>query len=177
MAEIVKAYRQEVPAMRFIGRMYGDGDRVDGGFGAKWHEWFANGWFAAVEQAAGGEPVTHALYEDGDAYIGLMRWCEGEPFQYWIGEFVPPGTPVPDGFASVEFEAGALGVCWLYGSMSDLFGQEGRCAEALGEAGMKVVPDAGNSKAWWFFERYGCPRFTTADENGNVILDVCHYVE
>ena len=31
--------------------------------------------------------------------------------------------------------------------------------------------------AWWFFERYACPRFTTPDENGAVILDIGHYVK
>ena len=29
----------------------------------------------------------------------------------------------------------------------------------------------------WCFERYSCPRFTTPDEEGNVILDMCFYVK
>lgn len=35
MYEIVKTYKQAIPAMRFIGMKYGDADRVNGGFGAK----------------------------------------------------------------------------------------------------------------------------------------------
>ena len=35
MVEIIKTYRQSVGAMRFIGKKYGDGDRVDGNFGCK----------------------------------------------------------------------------------------------------------------------------------------------
>ncbi len=31
--------------------------------------------------------------------------------------------------------------------------------------------------AFWFFERYQCPRFTTPDEKGNVILDMCYFVK
>lgn len=53
MVEIINVYRQSIPAMRFIGKKYGDSDRVDGGFGAKWGEWFGNGWFTAIEKQIG----------------------------------------------------------------------------------------------------------------------------
>ena len=69
MAEIVRVYRQEVPAMRFIGKRYADGGH--------WGEWFANDWFSTVENAMGGEQAVHRLYEDGDAYIGLRRGKDG----------------------------------------------------------------------------------------------------
>jgi hypothetical protein len=36
MAEVIRTYRQSVPAMRFIGKKYYDEDRVDGGFGKQW---------------------------------------------------------------------------------------------------------------------------------------------
>jgi len=29
----------------------------------------------------------------------------------------------------------------------------------------------------WFFERYVHPRFTTADEKNEVILDICHFIK
>ena len=77
MADIVKMYRQELPAFRFIGKKYGDGDRVNGGFGSQWGEWFQNGWFEALEKLPGG---GEALCEDGSAYLGLMRsnvWLTG----------------------------------------------------------------------------------------------------
>jgi hypothetical protein len=45
MSEIIKTYKQHVPALRFIGKKYGDQDRVNGGFGVKWGEWFSNRWF------------------------------------------------------------------------------------------------------------------------------------
>lgn len=48
--EIVKTYRQSIPAVRFIGKKYGDGDRVNGGFGQQWGEWFQNGWFDVLEK-------------------------------------------------------------------------------------------------------------------------------
>lgn len=48
-------------------------------------------------------------------------------------------------------------------------------AEKLGGEGYKIIPD--EKGAYWFFERYCCPRFTTPDEQGNIILDICHYIE
>lgn len=173
MAEIVNAYRQSMPAMRFIGKKYGDEDRIDGSFGAKWGEWFNNGWFDVIEKQV--NVSIKEIYEDGDAYIGLMRWKDGEPFEYWIGIFTPEATQVPEGFRYVDFPKSELGVCWVYGKEGEVYGKEDKCAARLNEEGYKIVSD--ENGAWWFFERYGCPRFTTPDEKGNIILDICHYIE
>lgn len=173
--EIVKTYRQSIPATRFIGKKYGDEDRVNGGFGQQWGEWFQNGWFDVLEEAAGGAEALRALYEDGGATVGLMRWKEGEPFQYWIGMFLPAGTPAPDGYGFVDFPAADLGICWFHGRENEIYGKEHLCAAPLQEMGMEIVTD--EQGAWWFFERYACPRFTTPDENGAVILDIGHYVK
>lgn len=170
MAVIIKTYRQQVPAMRFIGKKYFDGDRVNGSFAVKWCEWFDKGWFAQIQ----GSFDAKALYEDGDATIGLMRWKEGEPFEYWIGAFCPIGTIVPEGFLSVDFPPATLGVAWVYGKEQEVFGQEYECAEALKKQGVEIISD--EQGAYWFFERYVCPRFTTPDADGNVILDICQYI-
>lgn len=175
---ITRIYRQHFPARRFIGKKYGDSDRVNGSFGAKWSEFFENGWFDALEAAAV-SPIEEG-YEDGGAYVGLMRVKDGEPFEYWIGMFLPPETPVPetpvpDGFESCEFAESELGIGWVYGPEWELYGHESDVAEKLGEEGMRIRND--DVGACWFFERYGCPRFTTPDEQGNVILDIGFFVE
>lgn len=170
MVAFAKVYRQEVPAQRFIGRKYGDSDRVNGSFGAKWGEFFDQGLMAPLEAV-----VPADAYEDADAFIGLMRWKDGEPFEYWIGMFTPAGTEVPEGYAYVDFGPSALGVVWVQGPEGEVYMQEEKCAAQVEQAGYKVVPDS--QGAWWFFERYGCPRFTTPNEKGEVILDICHYVE
>lgn len=171
MAEVIKAYRQSVPAMRFIGKKYGDADRVNGGFGKQWGDWFSGGLFAELERSID----IKSVYEDGDAYIGLMRWKEGEPFEYWIGIFCPENADVPEGYSFRDFGEADLGVAWLYGKDGEVYGQEGKCAASCQSAGMKIITDA--QGAYWFFERYACPRFTTPDDKGNIILDICHYIE
>lgn len=174
MANIVKCYKQQIPATRFIGKKYGDSDRVDGMFGKHWGDWFANGWFDVIEKQLDGQSLK-SVYEDGDAYIGLMRCKEGEPFEYWIGIFMPQGTEVPDGYDSIDFDAAALGVAWIKGPEAELYGHEDECFQRMEQENMHMLPD--KAGAWWFFERYGCPRFTTPDENGHVTLDICAFVD
>ncbi|MCL2495050.1 MAG: hypothetical protein FWE98_05275 [Oscillospiraceae bacterium] len=173
--KVVKTYRQSVPATRFIGKKYGDGDRVNGGFGGQWGQWHKNGWFEQLEQSC-----PPADFEDAGAYIGLMRWKgEGhrmtEPFQYWIGIFFAENAEVPEGFGYVDFPASDLGVGWLCGKDRYLFGKEHLAAESCEKSGMKLVPDG--EGACWFFERYVCPRYTQPDKRGKRILDICHFVE
>jgi len=167
MPEITNVYRQSMDASKFIGKRYTDEDRVDGTFGAMWGEWFGNGWFDQLEQLAQGKMKN--ICEDGDASIGLMREVDGA-FEYWIGYFLPTDITAPEGFESIDFPKSELGVCWVYGKEDEVYMQEGRCGLELENKGYKIQDD-------WCFERYGCPRFTTPDDNGNIILDICFFVE
>ena len=174
MYEIINAYRQAMPNLRFIGKKYGDGDRgADGGFGAQWGEFFEKGWFGVLEGLMGGK--ADETCGDGGAYIGLMRDKRGEPFQYWVGMFAPAGTQAPEGFEFVDFPASSLGVSWIKGPESEIYMKEEKCWERLEAEGMEGALDG--DVACWFFERYQCPRFTEPDENGNVILDICFFVK
>ena len=98
MASIIKTFREEIPAMRFIGKKYE-------GFGPWWGEWFANGWFDTIEKAMGGIDSILKFWENGGGYVGLERRAVDQPFEYWIGMFTPADTPVPEGFACVDFPA------------------------------------------------------------------------
>jgi predicted transcriptional regulator YdeE len=171
--EITKVYKQDVPALRFIGKKYGDNDRVDGMFGKVWGDWFQNGWFDIIIKQTDKDLKT--LYEDGDAYIGLMRCKDGEPFEYWIGVFMPEGTQVPEGFEYRDFPKATLCVCWLYGKEDEVYKQEEQCVKKLEEEGYQIAND--EKAGFWVFERYGCPRFTTPDGNGKIILDICWYAK
>ena len=167
MAEIINVYKEKVPSMRFIGKKYDE-------FG-HWDEWFANGWFDCIENAMGGVDSICQLWKDGGNYIGLERHKENEPFSYWIGMFAPPETPVPDGFCFIDFSETFLGVCWIYGEEGATHGKTGECAKKLEEEGIEIKTDVDG--AVWSFENCTCPRFTTPDEKGNIILDYCYFVK
>lgn len=168
MAEIKRVYRQAMPAMKLVGKCYKEEDRVNGTFGSKWGEWFQNNLFAPLKL-----PDTRVEpFEDCDAYIGLCRCKEGEPFQYWIGVFMPLDAAVPDGYDSVAFDAEDIAVCWVYGKEPDIYTH--CCMNRLKEEGFEWTAD--KNAVLWCFERYGCPRFTMPDDKGNVILDMCFYV-
>ena len=170
-AEIIKVYKQDVPVLRFIGKKYRNKDRVNGDFGKHWGDWHQNGWYDVVLKQTNIDLKT--LYEDGDAYIGLMRDKDGE-FEYWIGFFMPEGTPVPDGFKYLDFPKGTLGVCWLHGKNSEIYMQEVKCFKKLEEEGYEITKDKEDTT--WCFERYVDQRFTP-NENGQIILDICFYVK
>jgi len=172
-AEIVKVYRQNIEPLRFIGKKYGNPDRVDGNFGKLWGQWHANGWFGVLEKLYDGNIKN--IYEDGDAYIGLMRWKNGELFEYWIGMFMPANTTVPEGFDHIDFPKSDLGVAWLYGKEPEVIAKQDEAPKALVKNGFEIV--VGADGAHWFFERYVCPRFTTPDKKGNIILDVCFFIK
>lgn len=166
MAEIIKVYRESFPSLRLIGKRYTDSDRVGGSFGSKWGEWFEKGYFSKLEELGD-------LPENEGAYLGCMR-CVNE-FEYWIGMFFSEGTSVPEGFMSIDIPMGDIGTCWIYGreDNGELFGLEihNQCMSRIAEAGWQLANEP------WYFERYNCPRFTTPDEKGNVILDYSVYLK
>ena len=49
MTEIVKVFRERVPAARLIGKRY---SMAEEGAASHWGEWFENGWFLPLEMLA-----------------------------------------------------------------------------------------------------------------------------
>ncbi|WP_276358436.1 AraC family transcriptional regulator [Cohnella caldifontis] len=168
--EIVKSYRQSIPEVIFIGKKYGDADRVDGMFGYHWKQWMNNGWFQTIEDAAGGKESLQSLYEDGSSVLGFMRFKKGAPFEYWIGMFAPPNTQVPEGFDSLALGALNCGICWYLGTEDEIYGKEHLAMERIQEEGMELQPD--EQGYIHFFERYSEDRFVDQDEKGSKILDI-----
>jgi hypothetical protein len=170
MVEIIKAYKQTLPAMRFIGKKYSTPPN--------WSEWFENGWFDKIENAMGGAEAVHKLYEDGDAYVELTRVKADEPFEFWLGMFVTPGTAVPDGFLHQDFSEFNLGVFWVYGKEEHVMQipeNTHKCLDKIAEEGREFAYD--KDGAAWEVRRYQCPRFTTPDKQSNIILDYCWHVK
>ena len=151
--KILEVKRESFPAARLIGKKYEHGPN--------WGEWWQKDWFSVLEQ-------KERLPMNGDAYIGAVHIVDGMP-EYWIGMFFPVDTEVPEDFDFVDMEALEYAVCYLYDKegSGDFYSMETHemCLEELKSLGLKRKEDD------WCFERYNCPRFTTPDEAGNVILD------
>lgn len=151
--KILEIKKETFPAARFIGKKY-EGS-------ANWGEWWENNWFEALE-------ANPRLSVNGDAYVGAVHIVDGMP-ERWIGMFFSVDTEVPQGFAYVDMEPLAYAVCYLCDKegSGDFFTMDthNMCLEALKANGFQRKEDD------WCFERYNCPRFTTPDEEGNVILD------
>ena len=179
MFEIIKVYKQNIDSLRFIGKKYDNANRINGTFEvkSKWREWFENRWFEVIEEQISGNP--NDIYEDGGAYIGLLRNKDGELFQYWIGMFVPMNTEIPESYDYIDFPKSELGVCWVYGKEKDVSMYEGieiieQCNERLTKEKIHHVHDKDDT--CYAFERYVTSRFATPDEKGNIILDVCFFI-
>ena len=159
--ELIKSYLEDCPACRLIGKRYTPKDSVNGSYGAKWGEWWQNDWFAPLEKLPH-MPIV------GDSTMAAMRVVGGE-LEYWIGFFCQPDTPVPEGYEAVDIGPRRYAVIWEKGDerSGELYGLEAHnicMAELMRNGWVRREDD-------WCFERYNCPRFTTPDADGRVILD------
>ena len=165
MAEIIKFYKQALPKGKFVGKAYSEKDKVNDNFSYLWGQWFENGLFAPLEARA------KNFYEDWDAYWGMCG-CSDAEMKYWIGMFLPENAEVPEGYDSMDIDACELGVFWIYGVEPDVYRVESQ--SKLAENGCEWKADKNGIR--WMIERYGCPRYTTPDEKGNIILDHCYFI-
>lgn len=158
-AKIVDFRLENCPKARFIGKRYVGSPN--------WGEWWENGWFDVLEQLP-------QLPINDNAYLGALRVADGV-LEYWIGMFFEADTPVPDGFDFADTDPMSYAVYFLYGSeqSGELFGLErhNMCLEDLKAREITRFEDN------WCIERCNCPRFTTPDEHGNVVLDYLISVE
>ena len=128
---------------------------------AFWGQCFEEGLFGVLEQQ------TEFIYDD--AYVGLMcDWGTGDGhFTYIVGMPMNEGASVPDGCVIREIPASKVAVGWIQGKEGpELYGNE----HQLTDAALKEAGHSGDN-AKWCMELYNCPRFTTPDENGEVIVD------
>lgn len=157
--KILEVKRESCLAARFVGKRYDKNPN--------WGEWWQNGWFAVLEEC-------EHLPINEKSYIGAIRIVGGMP-EYWIGMFFSKDAIVPEGFDYVDIEPMEYAVFYLYDkeNSSDFYTMDTHdmCLEELKALGLKRKEDD------WCFERYNCPRFTTPDEKGNVILDYAVSIE
>ncbi len=157
--EILEVKKESCPKARLIGKKY---EGIP-----NWGEWWENNWFETLE-------TNQRLSFNGDAYIGGVHIVNGMP-EYWIGMLFPENTEVPEGFEYVDIAPLDYAICYLYDkeNSSEFYtiDTHNQCLEKLKEYNWKRKEDD------WCLERYNCPRFTTVDEKGNVILDYAISIE
>ena len=171
--EIVNVLKEHFPALRLIGKRYTDADRdAGGGFGEKHREWHEKACCAGLAKL--GAPGM----ENGMFGLMALNSDDHKNFAYWIGYLFPPGTPVPDGFSSLDLPESDLGVAWIRGKCPDVFGLDPHNAALakLRENGMgNLRGNAGGENTLVFFERYNPQRFQP-DEQGVFTLDYGFYL-
>lgn len=159
VTEILEVKKESCPKARLIGKKY---ENVP-----NWGEWWENNWFEILE-------TNQRLSFNGDAYIGGVHIVNGIP-ERWIGMLFPENTEVPEGFEYIDIEPLDYAVCYLYDKENSnefySIDTHNQCLEKLKEYNLKRKEDD------WCLERYNCPRFTTRDEKGNVILDYAISIE
>lgn len=128
---------------------------------AFWQTCFTDGTFPTIEALG-----TPAL--DG-SYVGFM--CDDNAgnnmYTYICGIFMKPDCPVPEGFTARDVAESDVAVGWICGPAHENY----PVAHQLTAAAMEKAGHKPDEAAAWCAEVYNCPRFTTPQENGNVILD------
>lgn len=163
---IVKFYQDTLPDIRLIGRKFGESDRDEQQtFATIWNEWLNNGTFDQLEKLGPHE-------KNENSYMGAMR-NENGVFEYWIGMFFPRTVEAPSGFESIDIPAAKLAIAWYKGEDTPQLyqGCHEVCIARAKEEGLKPKEHG------WFIEKYNMPRYSEPDENGEVILDYCIFLE
>lgn len=165
MAKLVKFEVKELPKLCVVGKelrynmekhMQGD-NRIP----AFWEACFANETFSTIEKQVD--------YVYDPAYIGIMMdWDKGDDdFSYICGMLMKEGVTIPEGFIIRDIEPTKVAIGWIQGKdTADV------CSNAHNQT-IQVLNSEGYNcdKMKWCMELYNCPRFTTPDENGEIILD------
>ncbi len=129
---------------------------------AFWDACFADGTFSALEALK-----DWVLCSD---YVGFMTGFAGDSskFTYIVGMMMKPGCPVPEGgFVSYPVAPSSVAVGWIQGSST-----QDVCLTAH-DCTVKALSEKGRTadSFTWCMELYNCPRFTTPDDQGQIILD------
>ncbi len=165
MAKLIKFEVVELPKIYVIGKelrysmdahMKGD-NRI----GALWNQCFAEELFTTLEKQA------DFIFDP--AYVGVMLdWGKGDgDFSYVCGMLFKEGASVPEGCVIKEIDATKAAVSWIQGKdINDICSQ----AHEMTQKKMREQ-NLPCDQTTWCMEFYNCPRYTTPDENGEIILD------
>ncbi len=165
MSELIKFEVKRLPGIKLVGKelrynmeahMKGD-NRIP----AFWDKSFSDGIFSLLEEQ------TDFIFDS--AYVGVMiDWDKGDgDFSYIVGMLMKDGVAVPEGYYYKDIEETDVAIGWIKGKdTADV------CSSAHSLTEQAIKENGYNcDKMKWSMELYNCPRFTTPDENGDIILD------
>jgi len=159
---IIKTYKQEIPALRFIGKKYALAEFSYKAVLGMMDDWCFKKMFDAIEKQADQDLKT--LYEGGNAYTALIKGSGNATSEYRIGMFMPEGTAVPEGYEMIDFPKSTLNVCRVYGKRDSVINYEAECRK-------KLAVESKN----WFSLRFNWRDFFKEDKYGKRILEYCYY--
>lgn len=168
MAEIIKTYEEFAPAARFVGRKYGDSDRINGTFAHIWEDWLQSGRFESLRSLM--DTGFAESFPEAGSPIGLMRFMENESFEYWVGMFLQPDAAVPEGFEPLDAPETRQAVCLIRGAEPDIYFETEHALAALRGSGYEPLPDT--EGFLWVQERYQEERFLEQRPDGLKTLDL-----
>ncbi len=165
MGKLIKFEMSELPDVLLIGKeiRHSMEEQMKGNnpLPAFWDRCFGDGTFHVLEKQSD--------FIHDSAYVGVMiDWDKGDGnFSYVVGMLMKTGADVPQGFKSRKINATKVAIGWIQGKDTpDVCSKAHEYTEqALKAEGYEC------NKMKWCMELYNCPRFTTPDENGEIILD------
>ncbi len=162
---IIKTYKQEIPALRFIGKKYTETEFSEKSVLNSLDDWCFKKMFDAILE------TSHEGLDFGGAnsYIGLMKNADGKVSEYWIGMFMPQGTAVPQVYEMIDFPSSTLAVCGVYGKRDAIINYDSECRKKLTEEGIQLKNEG------WFFQRFNWRDFFKEDKFGKRVLEYCYY--
>jgi len=170
--KIIKTYKQDIPAICFIGKKYPIENKNPKEVFDKILEnldnWRWNHMFDAIEKQSNTDLKT--LYEGGDSFVSLMKKKEGVVSEYWLGIFMPRGTEVPAGYEMIDFPKSKLGICRVYGKRNSIIHYDAYCRKKLAEEGIEC-----QENERWFYQRFNWRGFFEEDKFGKRLLDYCYF--
>jgi len=168
---IKKTFKQELPALRFIGKKYIGEPKPEKIYDLLVN-WQVKNKFDEIEKQTAVDYKTFIEY--GNAYISLVKRNEDGLLEHWMGMFVPEKTNIPQGFSAIDFPKLTIGVCSVYGKRSEVINYEAESRNKLLEEGFKI--DNSNLNNQFYFRRFNWHRFFEDDMYGKRLLDYCYPV-
>ncbi|NLG24144.1 MAG: GyrI-like domain-containing protein [Clostridiales bacterium] len=162
VSELIHFEVLDLPAMAVVGKAIHPPESMqDNPIPAFWGQCFSEGVFAALEQLQD--------FVLDPSYVGFMcDWNAPDgTFTYICGMMMKPGCPVPDGYVSRPVPPSKVAIGWVRGPEQDNYA----VAHELTLAALQKAGHRADEAAMWCAEVYNCPRFTTKQDNGDVILD------